>query len=127
MDLATLPVEELAVQLLTANALFHLHHLEANTHAEHLVLNEVYTSATEQADLILEQVLALAPTRLRDLQTLSCVRTTPMDDLGQLIQALMPFAAVDEPGLANVVQEAISVFSRLKYQLRLTMGSAVVM
>lgn len=127
MDLSTMPVQELAAQLLTANALFHFHHLEANNHAEHVVLDAAYTAATAQADAVLEQVLANAPMALRGLQVLSCQPTKPMDDLERLIQVLTPFAAVDDPGLANVVQEAISVFSRLKYQLRLTMGSAVVM
>ena len=127
MDISMMPVQELAVQLLTANSLFHFHHLEANTHAEHTVLNDVYEAATAQADAVLEQLLSLAPMALRGIQELSCSPTKPMDDLERLIQALTPFAAVDEPGLANVIQEAISVFSRLKYQLRLTMGSAVVM
>lgn len=127
MDISTLPVQELAVQLLTANSLFHFHHLEANTHAEHIVLDAVYNAATEQADTVLEQILSHAPMALRGIQELVCHPTKPMDDVERLIQALTPFAAVDEPGLANVVQEAISVFSRLKYQLRLTMGSAVVM
>lgn len=113
--------------LLVSSAVFHAHHLRALSHAEHTVLQAAYEAATEHADAILEQVMVLDP---GTLDAFPIISTEPVGShagsphafldylIGQLTEANQAYA--EHAGLQNVLQDAVSAFSRLKYQLSLT-------
>lgn len=112
--------------LLTAPAVLHLYHLRASSHAEHVVLQTAYEAATEHADNILEQVLSVNPSALDSLETLSAGRFGPNDSVrsflefltAQLGEANTQFA--ENPAVQNVIQDALSAFRKILYQLALT-------
>ena len=109
--------------LLAASGAFHLHHLNAVTHARHVVLQQADEAATKHADAILEQILASDPSAAHNITSLSIEVSTPEALLDALIQSLSekltPSVAVvpPPPNLENVMQDALSEFNQIKYLL----------
>ena len=109
--------------LLAASGAFHLHHLNAVTHARHILLQQAYEAATKHADAIMEQILANDPSAAHNITNLSIEVSTPEALLDALIQTLngMLTASVavtpPPPNLENVMQDALSEFNQIKYLL----------
>lgn len=113
--------------LLIAPAVLHLFHLRASSHSEHVVLQAAYEAATLHADNILEQVLALDPNALDGLASLGTDASVPMsagprDFLEYLAERLTDANShsASYPAVQNVVQDALSEFQKIRYQLTLT-------
>lgn len=111
--------------LLVAPAYFHLFHLKAINHAEHVVLQDAYEMATKCADDILEQALSIDDTCLNDLKTLGFygneVFHTPTSFVAFMIDELTQAlnSSGDTPALQNVLQDTLTAYRKLKYQLGL--------
>ena len=123
------PAIQAGLVLLEAGFLFHIRHLKAKSHAEHVVLDSVYKDAITLGDELLEQVLGMDKSLLDVLHGGTPERVMvdgPVDAaLASLVKELeaATLQTVDVV-VQNKLQEIVANFRQRQYLLDLALKEA---
>lgn len=116
------PAGQAGLTLLAAGLTFHIRHLEAKNHAEHVVLGNVYNDAITMGDELLEQLIGVEPTILETVRYQVPVSVEGASDaaLAALVHALESAALqTTDSAVQNKLQEYVAAFRRHQFLLEL--------
>ena len=120
------PAVEAGILLLEAGLVFHILHLNAKNHAEHLVLDNLYNDVIQFGDEILEQVKGIYPAALTNQrEAQSSNATDAFAELTRLMDHLGSCeAAVTDDALKNKLQDYLGALRRHSYLLSLAVNAS---